>query len=53
MAFLLHPISVPDHLALKLRVIRDEQSWRLTDAAVIFDQLCGDAARLVRNGRAH
>lgn len=51
MAFLLHPISVPDHLALKLRVIRDEQGWRFTDAAEIFDRLCGDAARLVRNGR--
>lgn len=50
MAFLLYPSEAPDHLARKLRVIRDQHAWGFSEVADIFDRLCGDAARLVRNG---
>lgn len=50
LAFLLHPSGKPDHLARKLRVIRDQHVWGFSEVADIFDRLCGDARRIAFDG---
>lgn len=50
LTFLLHPISKPDQLARKLRVIRDQEAWRYSEAGDILDRLCSDASQIALDG---